>query len=58
MNKSFQPGWVTLGSLYLQQQTVVDLREDGRVVVDVVDGDGDEDGRGQRWAAFVCCLHR
>lgn len=28
---------------YLQQQTVTDLREDGHVVVDVSDGDGDED---------------
>jgi len=28
---------------YLQQQTVVNLREDGRVVVDVDDSDGDED---------------
>lgn len=58
MNKGFQPAWVTLGLFYLQQQTVVDLREDGRVVVDVSDGDGDEDGRGQRRAAFVSCLHR
>lgn len=30
---------------YLQQQTVVDLREDGRVVVHVGDGDGDENRR-------------
>lgn len=43
---------------YLQQQIVVDLGEDGRVVVDVADGDGDENRRGQRRTAFICRLHR
>lgn len=33
----------TLWRSYLQQQTVIDLREDGHVVVDVGDGDGDKD---------------
>lgn len=37
---------------------MVDLGEDRRVVVDVRDGDGDEDGRGQRRVAFVRRLHR
>lgn len=43
---------------YLQQQIVVDPGEDGRVVVDVADGDGDENCRGQRRTAFICRLHR
>lgn len=33
----------TLWRSYLQQQTVIDLREDGHVVVGISDGDGDED---------------
>lgn len=47
-----------VGRTYLQRQTVVDLREDRRVVVDVGDGDGDEDGGRQRRISFVCSLHR
>lgn len=42
---------------YLQHQAVVDLGEEGQVVVDVTDGDGDQDRRGQRRVAFVRCLH-
>lgn len=43
---------------YLQQQTVVNLREDGWVVVDIGDSDGDEHRRGERRIPFICCLHR
>lgn len=43
---------------YLQEKTVVDPGEDGRVVVDIDDSDGDEDCRGQRRIPFICCLHR
>lgn len=43
---------------YLQQQAVVDLREDGRIVVHISDADGDENCRGQRRITFICCLHR
>lgn len=47
----------TLWWSYLQQQAVIDLREDGHVVIDVGDGDGDEDRRRQWGISFVCCLH-
>lgn len=43
---------------YLQQQIVVDPGEDGWVVVDIGDSDGDENRRGQRRTAFICRLHR
>lgn len=48
----------TLRRSYLQQQTVIDLREDGHIVVDVGDSDGDEDRRRQWGISFVCRLHR
>lgn len=37
---------------------MVDLREEGQVVIDVGDGDGDHDRRRQRRVAFVRRLHR
>lgn len=43
---------------YLQQQTVVDLREDRWVVVDIPDSDGDEDRRGKWRITFICRLNR
>lgn len=50
--------WTWRLSTYLQQKMVFNLREDWGVIVNVADGDGDEDGGWQRGAAFIGRLHR